>query len=191
MHEIAHDERKKNGQVIYTDVNDERYAGNQGVNEARSILVALAASGLEDDMMLVKLTGRYTLVDRSLLLLLESNLHTTDAVMSVAPHTQLVFTGCLAMRKGLWQAALQGSDWNTVAHFGVHLEFLVLQQVQRHCRQEGGRDARARASGYVGGDLGEGRRGGEAGAPAPCRLLQVPRLGVAARRSDSLEAVIW
>ena len=155
--------------------------------------------------------------------------------MRAAPHTQLVFTGCLAMRKGLWQAALQGADWNTVAHFGVHLEFLVLQQVQRHCRQQGGGLAHARDSGYVDGDpgvnVGEGRRGGrgyvegdlgfnvgeghrgkgdagarapdmsaspptsalygEAGAPAPCRLLQVPRLGVAARRSDSLEAVIW
>ena len=136
--------------------------------------------------------------------------------MSVAPHTQLVFTGCLAMRKELWQAALQGADWNTVAHFGVHLEFLVLQQVRRHCRQQGGGHAHARDRGYVDGDLGvnigEGRRGkgdagahapdmsasppmsalhGEAGAQAPCRLLQVPRLGVAARRSDSLEAVIW
>ena len=144
--------------------------------------------------------------------------------MRAAPHTQLVFTGCLAMRKGLWQAALQGADWNTVAHFGVHLEFLVLQQVLRHCRHQGGGGAHARDSGDVvnnvegdlGVNIGEGRRGeGEgdagargpdvsaspppsalyggagAGAPAPCRLLQVPRLGVAARRSDSLEAVIW
>ena len=140
--------------------------------------------------------------------------------MSVAPHTQLVFTGCLAMRKGLWQAALQGADWNTVAHFGVHLEFLVLQQVLRHCRHQGGGGAHARDSGDVvnnvegdlGVNIGEGRRGkgdagahapdmsasppmsalhGEAGAQTPCRLLQVPRLGVAARRSDSLEAVIW
>ena len=44
------------GRVIYTDVNDERFARNQGVNEARSLLVALAASGLADDTMLVQLT---------------------------------------------------------------------------------------------------------------------------------------
>ena len=53
------------GEVLYTSMNEGRYAGNQGVNEARSLLVALARARLPADTMLVKLTGRYTFVDAS------------------------------------------------------------------------------------------------------------------------------
>jgi hypothetical protein len=53
-----------------------------------------------------------------------------------------------------------------VCHGGVHLEYLLLHNVLKTC---------------------EGREWRDNG----CRLLKVRRLGVAARRSDSLHAVVW
>jgi hypothetical protein len=153
------------GEVVYTSVNDKHYMANQGVNEARSILVALARFGLPGDAMVVKLTGRYTFVDRSMFQLLEDNIEALDALVSVAAHKRLMFTGCFAMRAHLLQRALEGSDWNAVSHGGVHLEFLVLEHARSLC------EATPRA--------------------LNCRLIQLSRLGVAARRSDSPLAVVW
>jgi len=151
------------GEVVYTRINEARYHGNQGANEARSLLVGLEQLEVAEDVMVLKLTGRYTFVDRSLLLLLEANAPTgsLDGVLSVAQHKSLVFTGCFALRAGLLRRALQGCDWSAVSHAGVHLEFLLLHKVQETC------------------------------GSADCRIIRVPRLGVAARRADSLEAVVW
>ena len=151
------------GQVCYSGINDVHYMRNQGVNEARSLLVALAHFALPPRSILLKLTGRYTLIDRSLLQLLERNLGALDGVVSVAGHKSLLFTGCFAMRLELLQHALQSTDWNAVSHAGLHLESLVLHNARAIC---------------------EAKDGG-------CRLVHVARLGVAARRSDSREPVVW
>jgi hypothetical protein len=153
------------GEVVYTAVNDKHYMANQGVNEARSLLVALARFGLAGNTMVVKLTGRYTFVDRSMFELLEDNMETLDGLVSVAAHKSLMFTGCFAMRAHLLQRALEGSDWNAVSHGGVHLEFLVLEHARNLC------EATPRG--------------------LNCRILHLSRLGVAARRSDSPLAVVW
>ena len=63
------------GEVVYTSMNEGRYAGNQGVNEARSLLVALAHARLPTDTMLVKLTGRYSFVDASFFQVCPSQRH--------------------------------------------------------------------------------------------------------------------
>jgi hypothetical protein len=163
------------GRVVYTCINDARYMGNQGVNEARSLLRALAHFQVPPESMIVKLTGRYTFVDRSFFQLLERNMAAADAVLSAAAHKDLLFTGCFAMRAALLRQALLHSDWNAATHHGVHLEFLVLHNVRKSCEAAAGR-----------------RSGPGCGAAGcTCRLLYVARLGVAARRSDSADAVIW
>ena len=161
----AHSMLDRYGQVVYTAVNDQRYMANQGVNEARSLLVALARFGLPGNTMVIKLTGRYTFVDRSMFQLLEDNMEALDGLVSVAAHKGLMFTGCFALRASLLVHALEASDWNAVSHRGIHLEFLVLEHARKLCQ--------AKPRGHA------------------CRLLQVGRLGVAARRSDSALAVVW
>ena len=165
------------GRVAYTCINDAHFMGNQGVNEARSLLHAMTQLAIPADSMLVKLTGRYAFVDRSFFQLLERNIEAMDGMLSVAPHKDLLFTGCFAMRAALLQEALQYSDWNTATYYGVHLEFLVLHNVRKTC------ESRRRGAAWGGGK----DRGGGSG----CRLLYVPRLGVAARRADSPDAVVW
>ncbi|EKX45393.1 hypothetical protein GUITHDRAFT_138969 [Guillardia theta CCMP2712] len=83
------------GHVVYTDLNDFE---NQGNNEGRSMLLALQTWDVKDDVMVIKLTGRYSPADRRL--------------VQVSMNDGLMFTGCFAMRKGLLQEALSAMDWN-------------------------------------------------------------------------------
>mmetsp|Transcript_13094 Transcript_13094/g.46015 ORF Transcript_13094/g.46015 Transcript_13094/m.46015 type:complete len:791 (+) Transcript_13094:274-2646(+) len=96
------------GHVVYTDLNDFE---NQGNNEGRSMLLALQTWDVKDDVMVIKLTGRYSPADRRLVQLVELNTH-QDAIVRVSMNDGLMFTGCFAMRKGLLQEALSAMDWN-------------------------------------------------------------------------------
>jgi len=156
------------GQVVYTDLNDFE---NQGNNEGRSMLLALQTSGISEDMMIIKLTGRYSPADRKLVQLVELNTH-QDAIIRMTMRDGLMFTGCFAMKKGLLQEALGGMDWNNYELHGVHLEWAMVERLRQLC------------------DPDEWLLERRTRFPA-CKIVLVPQLGVLAYRSTLQQPEMW
>lgn len=98
--------------VFYSNSNDTQLI-NKGVNEAVSILAGFNHYQFNDDDMIIKLTGRYHLLNREFIQTVEEHPE-VDIFVKVKEEYPIPFgyayTGCFAMRYALFKKMLEELD---------------------------------------------------------------------------------
>lgn len=96
---------------------------NKGVNEAISMLKALELLNLNDETMVIKLTGRYQLRHFALFKLIKEN-PDCDAFVKYDSYGQ-VYTGCYAMRYHCMKKMVQEMDLHRMEVEMISIEKVV------------------------------------------------------------------
>jgi len=82
--------------VCYSSVNTPNI--NKGINEAMSMLKGLSNFGFDDDDIIIKLTGRYRLIDSSFVRMIEDMTDVDIVATRWKRYRSILCTGCFAMR---------------------------------------------------------------------------------------------
>jgi hypothetical protein len=105
---------------------------NKGVNETLSIRASIPFLPFNDEDIVIKLTGRYNLYDRSFINLIETNADNYDAFVSYGKNyvaNNDIFTGCFAMRwkylkKIIKEMDLEKAERDYIAVEAIFAEFI-------------------------------------------------------------------
>ncbi len=112
--------------VIYTKVNNSNLH-NKGVNEAKSILEALKYLYIDDNDMLIKITGRYFFTSNAFLTLVKES-PGFDGFIKTDSHNQ-VFTGCFALRYKHFKEFLYQLNLEFMENNMINIEWELAQYI--------------------------------------------------------------
>lgn len=119
--------------VFYSNVNNYRLI-NKGVNEAKSMMEGFDFYEFDDEDMIVKMTGRYHLMNRDFLQTIEDHPE-VDAFVSCDPGYPKplgkVFTGCFAIRYKLFKEMLENLDLEKMEKELIDIEVEVANFAQK------------------------------------------------------------
>lgn len=121
--------------VFYSRSNDSSLK-NKGVNESVSMLKAFEAwNDIDDNDMILKLTGRYYLQSDKILRFLENNPQ-VDALAKFEKMERVsVLTGCFAMKFGLFKEMLRAFDYDKMERELICVEHEVGPYLNMLARQ--------------------------------------------------------
>lgn len=119
--------------VYYSNVNNPKLV-NKGVNEARSMMEGFDFYEFDDDDMIVKLTGRYRLISRDFLQIVEDHPE-VDVFVKCDPGYPKplgkVFTGCFAIRYKFFKELLENLDLEKMERELIDIEVEVANFAQK------------------------------------------------------------
>jgi hypothetical protein len=123
--------------VFYSNVNNP-HLRNKGVNEATSLMEGFKHYQFDDNDMIVKLTGRYHLLSRDFIKLVEDHPE-VDVFVKCDPNYPTpcgrVVTGGFAMRYHLFKKMLDGLDLIKMENEMIDIEVEVANFAQKMLRQ--------------------------------------------------------
>lgn len=121
--------------VFYATVNDPD-CKNQGVNESRTLLEALRFFNFDPDDMIIKLTGRHSLISDYFIKIVESH-SSSDAIITYCngrlPEFAdgMVPTFCFAMKyKHLYQMYSE-IDYHAMHQYNIPIEWIVAEFINQ------------------------------------------------------------
>lgn len=121
-------------QVLYPQKNDFSLL-NKGVNEARSIRESIPFMPFDDEDIVIKLTGRYLLRDRSFIDRILNTSSEFDAFASYGKHfvsPEHIFTGCFAMRWKYFKKMLNEMDFDAMEKQLIPIERVVADFIEEN-----------------------------------------------------------
>ena len=114
--------------VFYTKTND-RSLKNKGVNEALALRAGMHHYKFESNDIIIKLTGRYHLLNDSFICLIEAN-PTIDVFVKYNEY-KTAFTGCFAMRCNYLKNFLDTIDFETMENKMLGIEYLMTEYIKK------------------------------------------------------------
>lgn len=117
--------------VFYSKANDASLGiANKGVNEARTMFEGLQHFNFKPNDMIIKITGRYHLISRYFIDIVENN-PDIDVFGRLWYDGTLMLTSCFAMRYSLLIDMLQTIDYDEMSKNQTYIETKVLQYVDK------------------------------------------------------------
>lgn len=108
-----------NSDIIYTNTHSNSIR-NKGVLEAMAMMKFFDEFDIDDNDIILKITGRYSLIDDSFIRLIESTNH--DFYGRFMDENRQVFTGCFAMRKNIFVDWLKSIDLVMLERMSINIE---------------------------------------------------------------------
>lgn len=119
-------------QVLYPQKNNDLLR-NKGVNETMSMRTSLPYLPFRDEDIVIKLTGRYLLYDRSFIDIIEATSSDYDAYVCYGKHfvsRNHIFTGCFAMRWKYFKQIINEMDFEKAERDLISVEQLFAEFIQ-------------------------------------------------------------
>jgi len=124
------DEHSKN--VFYSTAQDLTLASRlNGINEAKTCLQGVNYFDFDPDDMIVKLTGRYHLVNDSFFKTVQNNINNYDAIVKINPGNGNIYTLCFAMKCKYYKEMYETLDYHAMQYQQIDLETQVGNYVKR------------------------------------------------------------
>ena len=114
--------------IIYTNTHNNSIR-NKGVLEVMAMKKFFEVFDIDDDEIIFKITGRYTLIDDSFINLINSTNY--DFYGRLMDENRQVFTGCFAMRKKIFLDWLNKQDLNILERMSINIEKSMIDYLYR------------------------------------------------------------
>jgi hypothetical protein len=115
--------------IYYSRVNN-IYLRNKGINEARSMFEALRYFDINDDVLVVKLTGRYCFMSDLFMNMVMNNTQYDGFIKPIDNNTQY-FTGCFALRARYLKEFLMQLDYDRMEYYMINVEKEFKEYIDR------------------------------------------------------------
>jgi len=114
--------------VIYSATNNP-LLHNKGANEVLSLCTALKEFNLDDNDMIVKLTGRYYFSDNSFLHCIQQH-PAIDAFIKYDTQLDMMFTGCFALRAHFFKRMIESINIQEMEQHMINIELLAARYIK-------------------------------------------------------------